>query len=186
MNVKIKVPTSLNDITVKQFQDISIISENDNFDGYRLDSEILKIVLRIDNVDNISKKDRNILLKDIENALLNKGEFQNRFTLNGIEYGLIPNFDNITNGEYIDLIKYSQSIETLHNFLAVAYRPIKDKDRFGNYSIVDYNGTSEHYNNMLELPMSISKGVEGFFLTIYNDLKTFITMSTAQEVVRGI
>lgn len=183
MNVKIIIPTNLNDVTVGQFQNIDELSKGELI-GVELDNEILKVILNFNEVESISVKDRNTLAKDIQEALLKDGEFQHKFKLNGVNYGLIPNFDSITNGEYTDLIKYADGIEDLHRFLAVAYRPIIKKDMFNNYLIEDYKGTSEHADAMRELPMSIAKGVQGFFLTLSNDLRNHILMSTEQELAR--
>ena len=184
MKVKIKVPLSLDDITVGQHQSIQKLLENDNLKGKELDNEILKIVLGFDDIDAISVKDRNRLFVDVQNALQKEGEFKQTFVLNGIEFGLIPNFDKLTNGEYTDLIKYSEYVDDLHRFLAVAYRPIKLKDRFKNYTIVNYEGTKFNADRLKELPMSIANGVQGFFLNLSNDLENYILMSTQTEQAR--
>ena len=184
MNVKLQIPSNLDDITVGQHQDIQLLLENEDLKGVDLDNEILKIVLNYDSIDGITVKDRNQLIKDIDIALKKEGTFKKRFTLNGIEFGLIPNFDKLSNGEYTDLIKYSNSDEDLHRLLAVCYRPIKKSDAFGNYNVVTYKGTSEHANTMKLLPMGIANGVVGFFLSGYNDLKRHILMCTEAEQVR--
>lgn len=185
MNVKLTIPTNLNDVTVGQFQAIQKLLGNEDLKGIELDNEILKIILKFDNVDAISVKDRNKLSKDIANALKKEGTFLQTFTLNGVDYGLIPNFDKISNGEYNDLIKYSNNDEDLHRLMAVAYRPIKNKDRFQNYTLTTYEGTSEHAENMKELPMAIANGVVGFFLNSSNDLRNYILMSTGAELTRA-
>ena len=171
MNVKIIIPESLDDITVGQFQQIEYLLKKEDLREVELDDEILKVILNFDKVDAISVKDRNRLILDIRKALESEGTFKQTFELNGIDFGLIPNFDKITNGEYTDLIKYANDIEDLHRFLAVAYRPIKVRDTFGNYKLVSYDGTSEHGERMKDLPISIAKGVQGFFLTLSNHLE---------------
>lgn len=186
MNVKVKVPTSLNDITVGQMQELNSLLENEDLTGVDLDNAILRLLLGFDNVEDITKKDRDILVKDIEQALLNEGNFQQTFELNNQRFGLIPNFDNITNGEYTDLIKYSDSEEDLHRFLAVCYRPVISKDFFKNYSIESYKGTSNYANQMKGLPMSIAKGCKGFFLTLSQDLENHLLMSMEVEQVKGL
>lgn len=185
MNVKITVPSNLDDITVGQFQAIQKLLDDENLKGKELDDEILKIVLNFDNVKNISVKDRNRLASDVTKALQIEGTFKNRFTLNGIEFGLIPNFDKISDGEFTDLVKYYKSIEDLHRFLAVAYRPTKFKDRFKNYTIVNYEGTEHNAERLKELPMSIAKGVQVFFFNLSKDLSNYILKSTEAEQLRA-
>jgi hypothetical protein len=184
MKVKVKVPSSLDDITVGQYQAIQKLLENENLKGKELDNEILKIVLGFDNIDAISVKDRNRLYVDVQKALQKEGEFKQTFVLNGIEFGLIPNFDKINDAEYTDLIRYSKNDEDLHRFLAVAYRPTKFKDRFKNYTIVNYEGTKYNAERLKELPMSIAKGVQVFFFNLSKDLSNYILTSTVQEQVK--
>ena len=186
MNVKLKIPSTLDDITVGQHQAIQNLLKEETLTGKDLDDEILKIVLNYNSINGISAKDRNLLIKDIDIALKKEGTFYNKFTLNGIEFGLIPNFDKISDGEYTDLIKYSKNDEDLHRFLAVAYRPTKLKDVFKNYTIVNYEGTEFNAERMKGLPMSIANGVKGFFLTLSVDLLNHIQKSTEEEQVKEL
>ena len=179
MKVKIKIPTSLDGITIGQYQKIYPLLENEDLTGDEIDNEILRIVTGIDNIEDVNEVDRKMLIDKVSKSLTIKGEFKTTFNLNGIEFGLIPNFDNISNGEYIDLIKYSESLGDLHRFMAVAYRPLKFKDRFKNYTIVNYEGTKYNAERMLEMPMTIAEGVRGFFLTLSNDLGNYIATFTA-------
>lgn len=185
MNVTVTIPNSLDDITVGQAQRLDELSKSD-LDGVNLDNEILRLFLNIDNVNDISKVDRDYVLNAIQEALLDEGEFKNRFELDGINFGMIPNFDKISTSEYTDLIKYSEDIRDLHLLMAVAFRPIKNKDIFKNYNIVSYSGTSETSELMKSLPFSIAKGFEGFFLTLSNDSGRYIQRSTVEAQVRGM
>ena len=186
MNVKIKVPTSLNDITIGQYQQIKSLLDDEDLQGVELDNQILRIVLGFHNVEDISQKDRNILYKDINNAILSEGDFKETFVLNNIHFGIIPNFDNISGGEYTDLIKYFDDDKDIHKFMAVCYRPIVMRDWFTNYRLRKYNGTSEYSDIMKELPTSIAKGCKSFFLTLWNDLNNHSLMSMEVELTRGL
>lgn len=181
MNVKITIPETLDDITVGQIQEMELLLDNEDLKDDELDNEILKVILNFDNVEDISVKDRNRIVKDIRLALEKEGEFKNVFELNGTKFGLIPNFDKISNGEYTDLIKYADNTQDLHRFLAVCYREVSKFDWFDNYDIKKYKGTSKHAETMKQLPMSIAKGVQVFFYNLLNDLRTHILMSTEAE-----
>ena len=185
MNVTIKVPTSFDDITIEQYQRLNKINES-GVTGKALDDTMLKLFTGVDNVGGISQKDRDSLLKSIGTALVTEGTFTQRCKLGSLDLGMIPNFDRMSSDEYGDLIKYADDTENLHKFMAVAYRPIKHKDAFKNYSIVNYNGTSELSEQMKQLPMSIVKGFNGFFLNLSNDLELHILKCTAEEQVREI
>ena len=185
MSVKVKIPTSLDDITISQFQRLDKLNKSDLKDKF-LDNEILKLFTGIENVESITKKDRDSILNSVGEALTKQGEFKQRFTLNGIEFGMIPNFDKMIGGEYSDLIKYYNDIDNLHRFMAVAFRPIKLKDVFKNYQIVKYNGTGETSDIMLECPMSIVKGFDIFFLNLSNDLENHIQKSMQEELTKAM
>ncbi len=189
--MKITLPDNLNDITLGKYQDLMQIDEQDkNYDDLVF---CLFTGVDIKNIGGVKKKDKEDILRHINNSLENAGEFKNKFTIENTSFGLIPNFDNITGDEYTDLVKYSSSIgeddtnvENLHRLIAVLYRPIKLKDGLGNYQIEDYNGTSGHCDIIKQLPMSIVTGCLSFFLSLSNDLETAIQKYTQEEQMRGL
>ena len=183
MEVILKIPTSLDDITIDQFQKLKKIDAS-GITGRNLDDEILKLFTGIDSVGSISQKDRQSILDSVGKALVKEGEFKRRFKLGYVELGMIPNFDKLSGDEYSDLINYSDSDENLHRYMAVAYRPIKHKDVFKNYSIVNYNGTAELSEFMKQMPMSLVEGFKGFFLTLSNDFVGHILRSTAEGLTK--
>lgn len=184
MEVKVSIPTSLNDITIEQFQAINELAKRELSEEEE-SNEILKLFTGVEQVDAILQKDRDYLLSKVKEALIKEGTFQNRFTLNNIEFGMIPNFDKITGSEYTDIIKYCENEEDLHRLMAVVFRPIKLKDRFKNYQIVNYNGTHEMCELMKKTPMSIVKGFNSFFLSLSIDLEAYTrkSMEEAQAKV---
>ena len=74
------------------------------------------------------------------------------FTLNGIEYGFIPNLDEMTFGEYVDLDSYFQNWDDMHKAMSVLYRPVtnKHKDR---YTIQKYSG--ENQDEYKQMPLDV-------------------------------
>lgn len=185
MKVTLKVPTSKDDITVGQSQKIQELQSNTSLTDEMLEDEILKIVLGCDDVSNFYAKDKKALSDKVILALNNEGEFKQRFELNGIEFGLIPNFDKIPNSVLLDALKYCNDDENMHRFLAVLYRPIKHRDRFKNYSLVKYSGTEFNADRMKDLPISIANGVVSFFLNACKDLETHIQRSTQEARMKA-
>lgn len=191
MKVKVQIPESLDDITIGQYQQLDVINNNAKRDMTEdevrdLDNSIVSLFTGIEDVDSISKKDRDYVLTAVGRALYKQGEFKDRFTIDGIEFGMIPNFDKITGSEYTDLIKYHSNIEDLHRFFAVAYRPTRLKDVFKNYDIVPYTGTAEMSELMKKMPMGVVKGFNAFFLSLSNDLESHTQKSMLEEQVKGI
>lgn len=183
MEVILKVPTSLDDITIDQYQKLKKIDAS-GITGRNLDDEILKLFTGIDSVGSILEKDRQNILTSVGKAMVKQGDFKRRFKLGYLHLGMIPNFDKLSGDEYADLINYSDSDENLHRYMSVAYRPIKHKDVFKNYSIVNYNGTAELSEFMKQMPMSLVEGFKIFFLNLSNDLGGHILRSTAGEQMR--
>jgi hypothetical protein len=185
MKRKVQIPTSQDDITVGQEQQINIII-NQDLTEQEMDDEIIKLFVGLDDINDISKIDRDMFNESIGQAIQNEGEFKTKFTIGSTEFGMIPNFDKISGSEYTDLIKYSQNTEDLHRLMAVAFRPIKFKDRYKNYQITKYNGTGELSELMKQTPLSIAKGFHVFFLNLSKDLETYILKSIAEEQAKGI
>jgi hypothetical protein len=137
-------------------------------------------------VANMQQTDYEDIIKQIDLALNNDVPFVNRFTLQGIEYGFIPNFDNMTVAELGDLKEYGDKEEELNKTMSVLFRPINGEDAFGNYTIEDYNGTASRKELFKQMPLNIVNGALGFFLSLSNDLETAIQRYTEEEQVRAI
>ena len=170
--MRVNLPTDLNDITLGQYQDYMKLDS----DSETYTDEIFSLFtgIPLNQVKEVPKKQYDEVLQQIYNALQIDGTFRQTFTIDGIDFGLIPNFDKITGGEYVDLVASSKEVEgynpELITLISVLYRPIKKKDSFGNYKLEKYNGTKGHEKHIAKLPMSIVNGCLGFFLKISNDL----------------
>lgn len=71
-------------------------------------------------------------------------KFQDRFTLDGIEYGIFPNWKDLTFAEYVDLDTISTKkpqdlLDHLHILAAIMYRPITSEISKHNYEIEPYD-----------------------------------------------
>jgi hypothetical protein len=91
------------------------------------------------------------------------------FKLGDINFGFIPNLDEITLGEFSDLDNYFGKWDKMHNAMAVLYRPITDKSG-SKYLIQEYNGTSDYCDLMKHTPMDIVLGAMVFFYNLSNEL----------------
>jgi hypothetical protein len=79
-----------------------------------------------------------------------KPDLVKSFKLGGIEYGFIPDLDEITLGEYIDLDTYMGEWDKIEIAMNVLYRPIKQK--LGKkYTIEDYNPDKK--DHLVNMPM---------------------------------
>ena len=168
MKAEINIPSSLAEITLKQYQKFLKIQEN-NDDPYFLQCKMIEIFCNLDAVSvrllKLSSANRVI---DILNDMLNaQPELIRTFKLGGIEYGLIPDFDDMSLGEYIDLDTYMGDWENIQIAMNVLYRPIKEK--LGNkYIIKDYDVTTK--DKLTEIPVDIVLGAVFFLYNLGIDL----------------
>ena len=98
---------------------------------------------------------------DILNDMLNSQPGLIRtFKLGGIEYGFVPDLDEITLGEYIDLDTYMGEWENIQIAMNVLYRPIKQK--LGEkYLIEEYDPDTK--DKLINMPMDAVFGSIIFF-----------------------
>lgn len=90
--------------------------------------------------------------------------------MGGVEFGFIPNLDDMTFGEYTDLDTYITDWEQMHKAMAVLYRPIKKKGLNDTYEIEKYNGSITYSDVMKHAPLDVVFGANVFFYNLGNEL----------------
>ena len=183
MNLKITIPSDISDITLKQFQEYEELKE---LGDENIDSKIIEIFTGVDEslMGAIPKKEKESLISDVLKALDTDCDFKPIFKLDGVEFGFIPNLDEVTGDEFTDLTEYSKEPKYLHKLIAILFRPITKIDAFGNYLIKPDNGTAKYAETMKKTPMNIVNGCLGFFLTLYNDLEIPFLKFIVEEQAR--
>jgi len=124
------------DITIGQYQEIMSI---------QTDNEITKFVETVSICfDTDPAEIRSLSLSDFRELQSKmsflredpESEVVNIIEVNNIEYGLIPDMNVITAGEFIDAEQFKiNPMENLHNLVALLYRPITKKLSDGQYEI---------------------------------------------------
>lgn len=167
--VTVNIPTSLNDITLSQFQRVIQLSQETDFDikSRAYCSIIYKLPGTI--VDQAPRKALHDLVGKVDELLNSSPDFVNRFTLHGVEYGFIPDLDRITAGEWVDLETCGFAPENLHKLMAILFRPITEK-RGEKYLIEPYKA-GEH-ELFKEAPAGVIIGALLFFYRIALDCTT--------------
>lgn len=187
MDVKINIPTSLDDITVRQFQRYLELSDRDLpvLEYAKRKIEIFT-GLGYRDIPKLAAVDFDDILAAIDVALQTGGDFRRTFTMKGQEFGFIPNLDKITQYEWAALSEYGEDPRRFHELMAVLFRPVKDKDAFGNYTIVAYEDNPEMDEIMKDTPMSIVNGALVFFYRLENELSNHTQKSTRVEPRKGL
>jgi len=161
MKANINVPTELNEITLKQYQKFLKVQDSSKDNNF-VQTKMIEIFCRVKPQDALSIKlsDANRIANLISNMFEEKPDLVKSFYLGGVEYGFVPDLDEITLGEYIDLDTYMGDWENIHTAMNVLYRPIKQK-LSDKYLIEDYN--VETKDLLLQMPMDAVFGSIIFF-----------------------
>ena len=169
MKIDIKIPETLNEITLYQYQRFEKLVK-DNEASEFVNQKTIEIFCNIDlkDVARIRLADTDDLLNHLNNLLNQKPKLINTFKLGAYEFGFIPKLEDMTSGEYIDLENYLSDTATFHKAMAVLFRPIKTKVK-DLYTIEEYE-SSEKYSEVLKyMPLDVVLGCLVFFSTLMND-----------------
>ena len=151
MAIKINIPTSLKDITLRQYK--KYLKLEDSVEDERfLNAKMIEIFCSVplDKVMLLKVKDSTEISGIISDTFEEKPSLVKRFELNGVEYGFQPQLDELTLGEYIDLDTFIGDWDNMEKAMNVLYRPIivKLKDK---YNIDKYVVGNEEF--LLDMPM---------------------------------
>lgn len=178
MKVEISVPTSLDEVTLDQYQRFAAIDPNSEYDF--MARKMLEIFCGVSDTLKVKKKDVDAVYKSLTAALERKYPLIPIFKLDGIEYGFIPNLEDITLGEYIDL-DHLIDWPDLHKGLAVMYRPVTERHK-DKYKIEEYESSSKYSEVMKKAPASVAIGALVFFWALsYDLLSVILTYSKNQK-----
>jgi|TARA_Y100000015_G_scaffold11483_1_gene10966 hypothetical protein len=179
MRVKISVPNDLSEIKLWQYQKFLEIQKQNSDENF-LASKMIEIFCGIELKEayKMKAKDVHRITGILADMFEQKPVLINRFYLNNIEYGFIPNLDDMTLGEYVDLDTYLPKWEEIEKAMAVLYRPIT-KTYKGKYQIEDY--TAEGQDAYKDMPMSIVFGAMFFFYRLGIDLSKIMTFYLEQN-----
>ena len=180
MKIEINVPTSLSEVTLGQYQKFLKIAE-DNPEGNFLNAKMIEIFCGIPLSDSYKLKMSSVTaIIDILNELLSQTPKRvEQFTMNGVQYGFIPDLDEMSLGEYVDLDGSASDWNNMHIAMNVLYRKIKIK-KSGKYNIVDYN--VENPEKMKDMPLDAAIGSLFFFYNLGMELSKHTILSSNNQV----
>ena len=173
--MKIVIPNSLNEITLGQYQEFYKL--NDVEDVKVVERRMIEIFCQVPMkyVNQMKAIDVKEIIQILTQMLENKPSLVNLFKMDGVEYGFIPDLDDMTFGEYVDLDTFIGDTNNLHRAMNVLYRPVKIK-RSGRYQIEDYD--SDTFERMLGMPMDAVISSILFFYHLGIDLSQIMMDSS--------
>ena len=168
MKLEINIPTELSDITLRQYQKFLKTQEQVK-SMTELQCIMIEIFcnLRPDMAKLMNFNQVEKITAELTAMFNDTPPLVQRFTMNGVEYGFIPELDDMTLGEYIDLDTYISDIDSLQVAMNVLYRPIVHKHKH-KYTIKDYDPTTK--NAMLNMPLDAVLSSMFFFSEFRNGL----------------
>ena len=170
MKLDILLPNSLSEIPLSRYQEFVAMKEKSN-DEELIANKMIQIFcgLELGEVAKIKLKDLNGLIKHFTEVFSEKPQLIRNFKIKNIEFAFIPNLEEISFGEYVDLEHHLKDWKTYHKAMAVMFRPIKDKFQ-DKYSIVEYEPNEDMQELMRFAPLDVAISASVFFWSLGSEL----------------
>ena len=185
MKLELTIPTDLNEITLGQYQQFVKVKESTN-DSEMLAEKMIQIFCGIELKDIINIKYSEVikLVAHFNKLFSETPKFTPTFKIKDMEFGFIPDLQNISFGEYVDLEENLKSWETYHKAMAVMYRPIKIKRKDG-HEIMEYTGTAEFSDLMKFAPLGVVLSSSVFFWNLGSELLQSTIVYLEQQIAKN-
>ena len=182
MKIEIQVPTKLSDISLEKYQAFVEIQKSESHDVLIAKQLISTFCgIKMNHVGLMKKKSIDEVTDVLIEIFSTTPEFQQRFELGGKEFGFIPNLEDITMDEYIDLDNNIGDFKTMHKAMAVMYRPII-KTKGDKYEIEPYISNITYADVMKHSPSSVAIGAQVFFWNLKISLLKGLIASLEKEL----
>jgi hypothetical protein len=170
MELEINVPTKMQDITLEQYQKFLKECTDENLSEEKIAIKMLEIFcgLPVNNTLKLRMSDVFKVCEQINTALNEKPPLISRWKFDKLEFGFIPQLDDMTFGEYVDVDTYIVDWENMHKAMAVLYRPVLQNYK-GSYEIEEYKGDT-YWDLMKQMPLNLVMGCMLFFWNLERDL----------------
>lgn len=190
VELQLKVPQRLSGIKLRQYQEYLKIQqkleegeESENF----LNSKCIQIFCGVTLKEsyNLPVKMFNGVLKKISDCFEEETPLIRKFTMTGtdgasIDFGFIPDLENMTFGEYVDLDNFISDWDNMHKAMAVLYRPITF-EKNDKYLIEEYKGNDMYWEIMKDAPVNVALGAMVFFYRLGKKLAKYTMLYLQQQ-----
>ena len=185
MTTEIVIPTSLSEIPLMNYQKFIKLVEGSN-DEELIAQKSIEIFCGLNMKDVLKIKWSDVvgLANHFNELFQQKTEFKTRFKIKDMEFGFIPNLEDMSFGEYVDLDHNIGKVESFHKAMAVLYRPITKKTK-DTHEIMEYSGTEEFSELMKYAPLDIAMAASVFFYRLGNDLVQASLTSLEVEMTKN-
>lgn len=170
MKVNLTLPTSLNEIPLSRYQEFLKVQKNSNDEEF-IAQKMIEIFcgIQLKEIIKIRLNDLNELIAHFTKLFSEKPLLKRTFKIKEHEFGFIPNLEDITFGEYVDIENYLQDWQNFHKAMAVLFRPIVKKTG-KNYEITDYEPNKDMQDLMKFAPLGVCISAYLFFWNLGSEL----------------
>ena len=185
---KYELPTSWSEVSLEQYSKLMVALENDKASEIELIIKTLEALVGIDTTTlaKVPLKQLKIAYTELSalTSTMPSTELKRMIGVDGKEYGFIPDFDELTIGEFVDLDNYLQNAwNNLDKIMAILYRGIikreGDKYQIEPYSLDNIKERSELFKNKLSIDTIY--GAMVFFCNIGSKYIQTMVLSLEEE-----
>jgi hypothetical protein len=177
--VKVVLPESARELTVEQYQKFLKAEGDETFMTLKALELFANIPLKV--AHSMRADDILDISQHILSIVGGKHPLTRRLSFRGQQYGFIPNLEDMSFGEYIDLDTYLSDMQMLHKTVGVLYRPIT-QEKGDLYEIEEYKGTDGY----ADFPLDVALGATLFFYRLSNRLLRDTPTSSEEGVKKSI
>lgn len=179
MEINITIPENWQEVTLEQYMKFyKAVKPYEQTEDYH-QKLLERAMYYFCNIDaDVYRKLPKETFDEVSNDMLNLIANSNEqklvlsFELFDQKYGFIPSLDEMSYGEYVDLVTYSKDTwQNIALIMSILYRPIIE-EKNGKYKIQSYSGTVDNQVELFnkKLTMDVVFGSIAFFLSLRQDL----------------
>ena len=180
MKARLNIPNQLSEITLRKYQKFVKLNVEDADERF-LQIKMIEIFCEVshENVLKIKFSDADRVTAILGEMFTQKPDLVTKFWLNGVQYGFIPDLDELSFGEYIDLDTYLGDWENIHTAMNVLYRPITE-NKGNRYRIEEYDVNTK--DRLLDMPLDAVISSVFFFYHLGKDLSVVMNRYLKEEM----
>ena len=185
MKVNLRIPTSLNEITLGQYQEFAKLENNTKISPAEIQLKMIEIFCNVSELVARGMRATDIaeICEMLNNMFDTQHQLVSKFKLNGVDYGFIPELDDMSFGEYMDLDTFIGDNDNIHRAANVLFRPIEFK-RGDRYTIKEYDSNTSE--TAKDFPLDAVLGAIVFFYTLGKDLSVVMLNSLDKKNERDL
>lgn len=185
MKVNLRIPTSLNEITLGQYQEFAKLEDNTKINPAEIQLNMIQIFCNVSELVARGMRATDIaeICEMLNNMFDTQHQLVSKFKLNGVDYGFIPELDDMSFGEYMDLDTFIGDNDNIHRAANVLFRPIEFK-RGDRYTIKEYDSNTSE--TAKDFPLDAVLGAIVFFYTLGKDLSVVMLNSLDKKNERDL